>query len=227
MKRDRLTLIIALCLIGLDLLSLLARAAILDFYIRPLALLAILVHGVFLEPHHLRSRLLVLIGLGMAVVTEGVQRLEFPGQWSVVAGATALYYVMYTTAFAVRQGGGFTARSLVPFGAVAVYMLAMFFWLQPYGLIREPAFLYIPVTTVMVGFGLRPYWSGMRDAMSRELAIGVLLLVFSDTLRVISLLKMGDDRGSYLLDYFMEVMILTPFFAGHFLVVRSGRRAAP
>lgn len=224
MKRDRITLFIALGLVGLDLLSVLARAAILDFYLRPLALLAILVHGVFLEPEHARSRLFVLIGLGMAVITEGVQRLEFPGQWSVVATATALYYVMYTTAFALRQGGGFAPRALLPFGGIGLYLLAMFFWLQPYGLIREPSFLYIAVTAVMVGFGLRPYWSGARDTMSRELAIGVLLLVFSDTLRVITLLKMGEDRGTYLLDFLMEALILAPFFAGHFLVVRSGRK---
>lgn len=224
MKAARITLYVAITLVVVDLGSVLARAAILDFYVRPLAMVAILAHGFFLPPENQRSKLFVLIGLGMAVVTEIVQRGNFPGQWSIVAGATALYYILYTTGFALRQGGGFSPRSLLPFGAVAILMVTMFLWLQPYGLIREPAFVYMLVTTVMVGFGLRPFWSGSRDSHARELAIGVLLLVLSDTLRVITLLKMGDMRGTYVHEYLMEALILAPFFAGHLFVVRSVRR---
>lgn len=223
MRKEKASLIAIGVLVGLDLIALLSRAAILDFYLRPLVLVAILVHGLLLDGPSVRARRLILAGLAAATVTEFLQRFTFQGQWPLVAGATALYYLLYSLGFASRRGAAWSVRSAAPFAAVGVYMLVMFLWLQPYGLIREPAFLYMAVTTVMVGLGLRPYAVGNRDTGARFGAAGVLLLLISDTIRVITLLKLGEQSGTYFFDYMMEAVILTPFFAGHFFVVRSLR----
>ncbi len=221
MQRSKLTLRIFFVLVGLDLLALLVGAAMADLYLRPLTLLALLVHGFMILPRPIRvGRLLILIGLAAAVLVEAVQRLDVA--FGIVVAGTAVYYLFYTLGFALNKDGAYTWKSLLAFPLVAIYMVLMFLWLNPYGFTREPAMVYVLVATIMTGFALHPYISGNRGRVAMFLAAGVLLLLISDTTRSILIFKLYSDMGNtYLYNNLGEFIIMVFYFGGQFCVVQS------
>src|SRR5690606_15381901 len=107
----KVILYVFLSALVLVLLAILARAAIVDFYLRPICLMALLAHGYTLGRNRTPGVLLVLVGLAAAIVVEVVQRLHMP-LWMVAAG-TAAYYGCYTLGFILNRSARFNLKTLI------------------------------------------------------------------------------------------------------------------
>lgn len=194
-----------LCL--LDLAAILLDASLPDLYLRPLILISM---GAAVLLLSLRSPAALLISAGLicACFVEVFQMLGTGFAW--IASGTALYYLAYAGAF-ILQGGRLQARGLIGFGAVAAYAIAMFVWLEPYGLLRFPSLLYTGVLILFVGLGLRPLLQGPSNTSAKWMAAAVLFLAFSDSLRAASIFKTPIP----------ESVVLAFYWAGQFSMLRS------
>lgn len=197
--------LVVLCI--LDLIAIAFGASLPDLYMRPLVLLCMAGSVLFLAGRR-GPALLIAVGLLAAAFVEAFQMLG--ASIRLIAVGTALYYLAYAAAFLIR-GGRVQVRDLYGFAAMAVYAVAMFVWLEPYGLLRLPSVLYTVVLIVFAGLGLRPILHGSSDHSARWMAASVLLLAFSDTLRAISIFKAAVP----------EAVTLAFYWAGQFAIVRS------
>lgn len=210
---------IVLGLIALDLLAILIGIPLADFYLRPLILLAMVCFGAVYGETYRSGAWLLLAGLSAAVVVEALQKLEIMAEIMVVG--TALYYLFYCLAFIRFPTFKFAwGATIMAWVFVGLYCSAMFWWLEPYAL-RVPAMIYMVVATVMVGLALTPQLIGDPTLAARRQTVGVIFLLFSDSLRAIAIFKLSYMKEDYLVANLFEALIMIFFFAGQFFLVRS------
>ncbi len=198
----------ALTVVILDIVALIVPAYKADLYLRPLAMI-LLAATAFLSGEK-RSAIFLRIGLVLALIVETLQRV-MEIQMEFIAVGTAAYYVFYTIYFAVDGGFQKSVRSVLPFVAVSAYAVILFIVLEPYGLLRMAAMIYIPVAVAMTGLGTQSL--AHRRTGAHWIAYGALLLLFSDSIRAWAVFK-----GSWMRD---EALILLFYFAGQLALVRS------
>ncbi|MCE9596453.1 MAG: lysoplasmalogenase [Spirochaetia bacterium] len=206
MRRSGILVNISLALLLLDLVAIGIGATLPDLYLRPL-ILVILCVSVLLTG---RSTIAILIATGLcaAAFVEVFQMLG--GHLRFIALGTAAYYLTYSAAFIVR-GGPIRARGILGFGLVTLYAILMFFWLDPYGFLRLPSIVYTGVLILFIGLGLRPLLQSGPDKSAVWMAIAVVALLISDSLRAISIFKMPIP----------ELFTLAFYWVGQFSLVRS------
>lgn len=198
----------ALTVVILDIVALIVPAYKADLYLRPLALV-LLIATAFLAGKK-RSAVFLRVGLVLAFVVELLQRV-IEIRMEFIAVGTAAYYVFYTIYFAVDGGFQKSVRSVLPFIGAGIYAVILFIVLEPYGLLRMAAMIYIPVAVAMTGLGTQSL--AHRRAGTHWIAYGALLLLLSDSIRAWSVFK-----GSWMRD---EALILLFYFAGQLALVRS------
>lgn len=187
----------------LDVIAIAAGASIPDFYGRPVLLLSFAV-VVFKNAAH-NSHRLISLGMVAAALVEAMQMLGIGFAW--IASATAVYYLAYSVAFALRGGKIKSKLEATGFAVYALYSIVMFLWLEPYGFLRMASILYTAVVILFGGLSSRPVFARKEGAAwSRLLAGAVALLVISDSMWAISIFK----------EPVSEALILAPYWAGQF-----------
>lgn len=209
---------IILGLIALNLAAILIDIPLADFYLRPLILLSMVFFGVIYGETYRSGAWLLLGGLSAAVIVEALQKLEIMAEIMVVG--TALYYLFYCLAFIRFPTFKFSMSTVVAWFFVGLYSAVMFWWLEPYAL-RVPAIIYMVVVTLMVGLALTPQLIGDPSLGARRQTVGVLFLLFSDSLRAVAIFKLSQMKGDYLVANLLETVIMIFFFAGQLFLVRS------
>jgi hypothetical protein len=207
MNKPRVIYLVVGGLCILDLAAILLDASLPDLYLRPLILICMSATVLHLGLRNV-SALLISAGLLAAGFVEVFQMLGTGFGW--IAAGTALYYFAYAGAF-ILQGGRPEGRALIGFAGVAVYAIAMFLWLEPYGLLRFPSLLYTGVLILFAGLGLRPLLQGQAGQSAKWMAAAVVLLAFSDSLRAVSIFKTAIP----------ESIVLAFYWCGQFAMVRS------
>lgn len=204
---------------ALDMFAILMDMTKVDLLLRPTILVLLVIQGVL----WIRSgggRLpyyLILLGLLVAIPNEVLQRFYGMGGQSIIG--TSIYYALFFLAFATLRLVALSWRIVIPFAVLAVYMLVLFFIINPMTY-RQEAATYMGVTTLMLGFAFYPLMIDRGIAKGRVLALGGVLLLLSDSIRAYVFLTMGYYAGTFLVNQLLEAVIVGLFFLGHFCVVQ-------